>query len=390
MPYHVVYDVTQASTVDLLPVAIAFLLILLSLFIAFRMRKVVKPIFAIIAGTGAVAFCLLWLAFSSFIGDPGNGPLKEALRTGRCTMVEGRVTDYHPFSRSPTGKESYVVSGTRFEYSGPLATPGFHETDDSGSPIREGLQVRIHHLDKHIARLEVAGDGPAQKHSFSPGSLLSDHPFLVFMAAVMVFFGLLKWLRESRRSNALRNVAAKLQLRFETGGEAALVDELASFPVISGWYVKRVRNVMMGSMQGAELTLFEFSGRRSRQSERYSAVARFRLPQLQLPAFTLQHEQLHQKFFNFPDIDFPEFPEFSERFLLAGTDEAAIRQLFDHELITMLQSKDGITVEADGDQLIFYREGYRPKPAAVSAFLNEAAAVFGAFVAAGQRTRRTA
>ena len=74
---------------------------------------------------------------------------------------EGRVTNFQLLP--PTGiqkAESFVVAGTRFKYAGAVATAGFTQMRSEGGPMRDGLQVRIHHLQGEIARLEIAAATP--------------------------------------------------------------------------------------------------------------------------------------------------------------------------------------------------------------------------------------
>jgi hypothetical protein len=196
-------------------------------------------------------------------------------------------------------------------------------------------------------------------------------------------------LSEKKRTEALRKIAGDLQLHFETGGAPALQAELGRFTHIWEWTETEVRNVMKGSVQGAEVCLFDFSGKGSSRNRKRFTVARFRLPDLHLATFTLQPEQMVHKLFNagFGDIDFAEFPAFSEMFLLAGPDEAEIRGLFDRELTGILESKRGITIEAQGEEMLIYHATYRPEPNAFGAVLSEGLSLFSAFVASRNRTR---
>ena len=82
--------------------------------------------------------------------------LISALRDGRATVVEGRVYDFDPMPFSGHKRECFKVQGTCFCYSDFAVTPAFNQTRSHGGPIYEGLQVRVHHVDSAIARLEVA------------------------------------------------------------------------------------------------------------------------------------------------------------------------------------------------------------------------------------------
>jgi hypothetical protein len=165
--------------------------------------------------------------------------------------------------------------------------------------------------------------------------------------------------------------------------------ELGRFTHIWEWSLSEVRNVMKGSVQNVEVCLFDYSGTaQSSRTRKYFSVARFRLPDLHLATFTLQPEQLVHKLFaaGFGDINFTEFPVFSEMFLLTGPDEVEIRRLFDREVIGTLESKRGITIEGQGEEMLVYRSTSRPEPNAFGALLSEGLSLFSAFVASHNRT----
>ena len=96
--------------------------------------------------------------------------IRDAMRTGRFTIVEGRVEEFQPPQRHPrrgNTRESFkVVSHERtyrYSYLEGDKGAGFHVPSDRGGPIRQMLRVRIADVDGQIARLEIApepGIGP--------------------------------------------------------------------------------------------------------------------------------------------------------------------------------------------------------------------------------------
>jgi len=82
--------------------------------------------------------------------------LSSALNAGRCEVVEGVVTNYHPMPPEQHTVESFVVAGRRIELSSGELNAGFNRTCLDGSPIREGKRVRLHLFEGRIARLEAA------------------------------------------------------------------------------------------------------------------------------------------------------------------------------------------------------------------------------------------
>ncbi|GBU19797.1 MULTISPECIES: hypothetical protein [Methylobacterium] len=79
----------------------------------------------------------------------------EAVLGNRCATVEGRVARFHPMPYGGHDRERFEVNGVPFSYSDYIVTGGFNTSASHGGPIREGLPVRICHVDGLIVRLEV-------------------------------------------------------------------------------------------------------------------------------------------------------------------------------------------------------------------------------------------
>lgn len=81
----------------------------------------------------------------------------------------------------------------------------------------------------------------------------------------------------------------------------------------------------------------------------------------------------------YQDIDFLSHPEFSKKYLLRGENVDAISDAFSDEALSYFESQKKLSVEADGDRLIYFRAGKRIKADEVLAFLQEASEVFKLF-----------
>jgi hypothetical protein len=104
---------------------------------------------------GAI-FGILWTVAATIITVIPYLELSAALRDGRCTITEGVVTQFQPEPPSGHGYESFSVDGKYFKYSKYVLSAGFHQTHLNGSPLREGVHVKIYHVGNDIARLEIA------------------------------------------------------------------------------------------------------------------------------------------------------------------------------------------------------------------------------------------
>jgi len=71
------------------------------------------------------------------------------------------------------------------------------------------------------------------------------------------------------------------------------------------------------------------------------------------------------------DIDFPEAPNFSKRFLLRGAQEHAIRAAFNPGVLDFFERHPGVSAEGSGSQLIYYRAGYLQQPADIRGFMRQ-------------------
>jgi hypothetical protein len=77
----------------------------------------------------------------------------NALNTGSCDILQGRVTNFRP--RRGSGLESVDINGRNFEYSHHKVSLGFSRDSALGGPIREGLLIKAYAVGDIIVRLEV-------------------------------------------------------------------------------------------------------------------------------------------------------------------------------------------------------------------------------------------
>ena len=107
-----------------------------------------------------------------------------------------------------------------------------------------------------------------------------------------------------------------------------------------------------------------------------SSVVYFCSTKLDLPQFTLEPEKKHQ-IEDLHDIDFIDYPKFSDKYLLRGNPEKSIRKLFNKELIKFFESISELelSVEGGGDQIIIYNQK-RIDPKELNKFMDKGMEVF--------------
>jgi hypothetical protein len=144
-------------------------------------------------------------------------------------------------------------------------------------------------------------------------------------------------------------------------------------------------NIITGNAAGAECFIFDYTyitGSGKGRTDYRQTVFRFRKAGRELPIFALGPENLFHKIgqvFGYQDIDFPENPAFSGRFLLRGPDETAIRKAFTPERISELEPMTGICVEGAGPDLLVYRPQRIATAAGYPACFEEAQAIHAMF-----------
>jgi hypothetical protein len=81
---------------------------------------------------------------------------------------------------------------------------------------------------------------------------------------------------------------------------------------------------------------------------------------LGIPIFTLQKEGLVDKLIDkafWDDIDFEEYPEFSNKYQLRGINEKSVRVFFTPDIIELFEKHQIYSIESLGSEIILYRAG---------------------------------
>ncbi len=211
--------------------------------------------------------------------------------------------------------------------------------------------------------------------------------FLLFggMLVAIVLIAVLSKRYERKRSEALAAAAFHHGLSFNLQGEPFSNVESAPIELFNSGRKRQAGNLMRGISGGNEVTLFDYeyvTGSGKNQSHHKQTVAAFRLPGAGLPAFQLRHECWVLKIaaaLGYQDINFPEHPEFSRRYILRGKDESAVRVAFSPALIDFFEQlaagNKWWTVEGGGDLLVVYRPEKRVPPEQLAEFLQESTTV---------------
>ncbi|PKM98605.1 MAG: hypothetical protein CVU79_01715 [Elusimicrobia bacterium HGW-Elusimicrobia-3] len=143
-------------------------------------------------------------------------------------------------------------------------------------------------------------------------------------------------------------------------------------------------------LPGAWYLDFEYTVRGGKSNHRYNfGLALYRDERLAVPEFELSPETLLDRAGDLVtkrDIDFPERPGFSGRYALTGPDKERVAALFTPEITRVFEGlRGGWQVQGAGKFLLVFKRGLVPA-AAYPAFIEEARAVFRAFLADPRNT----
>ncbi len=212
---------------------------------------------------------------------------------------------------------------------------------------------------------------------------------IVNTAWMAVLLGGMIWtvlLRERVRTRKLKALAPTLCFSMVNGtGKAGLNEFCFQTPLFafgdSG--SNRISNAMQGTAGGLRAVLFDLryyadSGgtvETAGRSTRRRTVAAFAAPHGDLPTFSVKENRFLSRRAT-EKIPIEGSPDFSDRFIVTGTDRAAVQRLFRPTLAEALVATrlpEKLVIEGAGPWLVFYRSNRRLRPKDWKDFLDESA-----------------
>tara|TARA_R110002050_G_scaffold252628_2_gene390881 strand:- start:9969 stop:12149 length:2181 start_codon:yes stop_codon:yes gene_type:complete len=153
----------------------------------------------------------------------------------------------------------------------------------------------------------------------------------------------------------------------------AFTDKWSSYAILLGRRVEKESNIIHFQKNRNNITVSDLevtSGAYTTDSTDEITVMRMELTK-EIPVFSLQQEsfldQLLVKIVD--DINFPNYPKFSDSFILKGEFENEVRELFTDDLLQFLETYDKYAIDSDGDSIAIYGDGIL-KPAEITAMVE--------------------
>ncbi|MFL2911325.1 MAG: hypothetical protein ACJZ70_12385 [Limisphaerales bacterium] len=193
------------------------------------------------------------------------------------------------------------------------------------------------------------------------------------------------WWPDLKRTRSLKSKAKELNFPFYTKGDDSLLDKLKYFYLFSISNRHKIKNMLHQGNDELDIAFFDYSfvigggfndGKPGTGATYATSAVYFCSTKLDLPQFALEPEKKHQ-IEDLQDIDFIDYPKFSDKYLLRGNPEESIRKLFNKELIKFFESISELelSVEGGGDQIIIYNQK-RIDPKELNKFMDKGMEVF--------------
>jgi len=198
--------------------------------------------------------------------------------------------------------------------------------------------------------------------------------FLIIIGVVIA----LSTAYENKRTKQLTEIAQSLAMNFTAKDEnKEFFHYLKGFRLMKMGSSRTVYNIFDGASEHFNMKMFDYQynvGGGKSSSTYNQTVMLIEFNQLELPTFKMKPENFFHRVsnaFGMQDIDFEDYPEFSKQYLLQGQNEAAIRQVFNAELLLFFTVHKGLCLETDNNKLLIYRHGKRISPEEIRSFLEK-------------------
>jgi hypothetical protein len=214
---------------------------------------------------------------------------------------------------------------------------------------------------------------------------LSIVVLLLFATVVGVFVVMGALHLERERTRGLEAAAKPLGWSFAATQPLDVIPGLERFGLFGQGRSRSITNFMAGQKDDVRAAVFDYqftTGSGKTQSTVRQTVSYLRSETLGLPAFSVRPENVFHRIgsaFGYQDIDFPDRPEFSQRCLLRGPDEAAVRTAFPAEVTAFFEGEAKWCADGEGEELFLWRSGKRAAPAELPGMLASATELLGRF-----------
>lgn len=168
--------------------------------------------------------------------------------------------------------------------------------------------------------------------------------------------------KRDKRLGDFEMCSNKLGWSFKEEDEWGLIKLMLDFKLFKKGHRRKICPVIMfdeGDLQYSCVFDYSYTISSNNSSKTYHQTVYFRYSkELALPHFVMVPEKWYHRigtYFGMQDIDFVEYPEFSQNYLLQGTDEDYIRHHFNHpDLVRFFDKQAFYSLEGMNYLMILY------------------------------------
>jgi hypothetical protein len=211
------------------------------------------------------------------------------------------------------------------------------------------------------------------------------YSLLAVFLVVAVAYYLITHSTGKKRAEVMKKLAETMSYSYEAAGHQDLVDSAYRLPLFSQGHSKKLSNLISGTFNRLAFVLADYqyvvSGGKESSTRRQTVVI-FELEKLDLPYFKLQPKNIFHKIgsiFKKKDIVFESYQQFSQRYVLTGEDETAVRRVFSDSVLSYFENNPGLNVEANRQKFMFYSSAKLVQPAQMQDFLQQGYDIFSLF-----------
>jgi hypothetical protein len=155
--YHTIFDVA-ATAYSPWRLSLAFIICAIALIAWRRLLRAHGAVRHWIIRAGILIVAALAVAAATY--EPAaRGQLRDALDHGTYQTVEGQIIDYTPVDPAHHYPEHFTVQGkdaSHYTFILRANSPGFHQLQATGTPLKKGDCVRLAVVSGAIGRVELA------------------------------------------------------------------------------------------------------------------------------------------------------------------------------------------------------------------------------------------
>lgn len=188
-----------------------------------------------------------------------------------------------------------------------------------------------------------------------------------------------------RRMEALEKAAQELSLPFSRTVAYEQIEQLVQYPVMQRGSKSEFTNAIVAETEQLRLMLLDYkyvSGSGKNQSTHRLTVAWVSSQQLNLPSFNIYPETWMHRIGDLitkKDIDFDEDPEFSNKFVLTGADQAGVREFLNAKRRQVVMGLNLPNLEVLRHGFVLYYAGKLIDPSELKSLMNQAFSLYQAF-----------